>query len=105
MPDSFYPTVDIGFIENHVNQSGKLANDGIIKVGSTTTFVQIGQSAIYRRSVMVREIEPGQICLEQAVAVALRFGFLTPLGKWLEDNKNWKDGAYVDATHQSAQQR
>lgn len=36
MPDPHYPTVDIDFIINHVNASGKLAKGGIAKFGSTT---------------------------------------------------------------------
>ena len=72
MPDPFYPSVDIDFIIHHVKASGKLAEDGIIKVGSTTTFVQEGTSAI-----------------------AFKFGFLIPIGEWLEKNRHWKDGAYI----------
>lgn len=95
MPDPFYPSVDIDFIIHHVKASGKLAEDGIIKVGSTTTFVQEGTSAIYRRSTLVRELSPGEMCLEQAIAVAFKFGFLIPIGEWLEKNRHWKDGAYI----------
>jgi hypothetical protein len=98
MADPFYPSVDIDFIIEHANASGKLAPDGLIKVGSTTTFVQEGTSAIYRRSTLVRELQPGQVCLEQAIAVAFKFGFLKQIGEWLEENRDWKDGGYIDPT-------
>lgn len=95
MPDPYYPTVDIDFIINHVNASGKLAKGGIVKFGSTTTLVIDGPQAIYKRSILIRELEPGQICLEQATAVALRFLFLGQILEWLVANRNWKEGAYI----------
>lgn len=98
MADHFYPSVDIDFIEGHVKAGGKLANDGIVKFGATTTFVLNGQQAIYKRSILIRELAPGQVCLEQATAIALRFGFLGALLEWLEKNRRWKEGAYVQKT-------
>ena len=53
MPDSHYPSIDIGFIEEHINASGKLSHDGIVKFGSTTTFVVEGQQAVYKRSILI----------------------------------------------------
>jgi hypothetical protein len=102
MPDSHYPTVDIEFITKHVKASGKLVVDGIVKFGTTTTFVINGPQAIYKRSIFIRELEPGQICLEQATAVALKFSFLGPLLKWLVLNRNWKEGAYIVPKKQDA---
>lgn len=95
MPDSHYPSIDIGFIEEHIIASGKLSHDGIVKFGSTTTFVVEGQQAVYKRSILIRELEPGQVCLEQATALALRFSFLGLLIEWLVTNRNWKEGAYI----------
>ncbi|TAH00356.1 MAG: hypothetical protein EAZ15_09255 [Sphingobacteriales bacterium] len=95
MPDLHYPTVDIDFIINQVNASRKLANGGIVKFGSTTTLVIDGPQAIYKRSILIRELEPKQICLEQATTVALRFLFLGQLLEWLVSNRNWKEGAYI----------
>ncbi|RXK59181.1 hypothetical protein ESA94_13655 [Lacibacter luteus] len=95
MPDPHYPSVDLDFILNHVNASGKLAHGGIARFGSTTTLVIEGHQAIYKRSTLIRELEPGQICLEQATAVALKFAFLGQLLEWLVTNRNWREGAYI----------
>lgn len=95
MPDTFYPSVDINFIVEQVKASNKLAPHGIVKFGSTTTFVTVGAQAIYKRSTFVRELEPGHVCLEQATALAFKFDFLSPLLEWLETNKYWKEGAYI----------
>lgn len=95
MPDPHYPSVDLDFILHHVKASGKLVQGGIVKFGSTTTLVVDGPQAIYKRSTLIRELEPGQICLEQATAVALKFSFLGQLLEWLVANRNWKEGAYI----------
>lgn len=102
MPDTHYPTVDIDFIIEHVKASGKLAKGGVVKFGSTTTLVIDGSQAIYKRSILIREIETGQICLEQATAVALRFLFLGQLLEWLVTNRNWKEGAYIVSKNQES---
>lgn len=102
MPDQHYPTVDIDFIISHINTSGKLAHGGIVKFGSTTTLVVDGPQAIYKRSILIRELEPGQICLEQATAVSLRFLFLGQLLEWLVTKRNWKEGAYIVSQNQEA---
>ncbi|SFD25424.1 hypothetical protein SAMN05518672_1011290 [Chitinophaga sp. CF118] len=96
MSDTYYPSVDINFIEEHVIKSGKLVKDGIIKFGTTTTFVVDGPQAIYKRSIFLRELQPGQICFEQATALAFRFSFMGALLGWLEENRDWKEGAYVE---------
>ena len=64
MPDSHYPSIDIEFIEEHIIASGKLVEGGVIKIGSTTTYVVDGPQAIYKRSTLVRELTPGQVCLK-----------------------------------------
>ena len=96
MSDNFYPHVETEFIRQCVTESGKLATDGIIKIGSTITFVITGNKAIYKRSTLARELIPGEICLEQAISLAVRFGFMGKLLSWLETNRYWKDGAYSD---------
>lgn len=97
MPDSHYPHVDAEFIKDCVKESGKLANDGIVKIGSTITFVIAGNKPIYKRTTSARELVSGQICLEQAISLALKFGFMGKLLSWLETNRNWKDGAYIES--------
>lgn len=95
MPDSHYPSTDIEFIQEHIIASGKLVKDGIVKFGSTTTFVISGPQAVYKRSILVRELKPGQVSFEQTTGLAIRFSFIGALLKWLEINRNWKEGAYI----------
>ncbi len=95
MPDSYYPSIDISFIEQHIKESKKLEKGGIIKIGATTTFVVKGKKAIYKRSTLIRELTKGQVCLEQATALALKFSFLGQLIDWLIKERNWKEGAYI----------
>jgi hypothetical protein len=95
MPDNYYPSVDLAFILSQVSQSGTLADEGIVRLSSTTTFVIEGPQPIYKRSIRVRELQPGQVCLEQATNIAMRFSFLGHLLAWLEQNRNWKEGAYI----------
>lgn len=95
MPDSHYPSIDIKFIEEHVIASGKLVKDGVLKIGSTTTYIVEGTQAIYKRSILVRELIPGQVCFEQATGLAFRFSFMGALLEWLERNRDWKEGAYI----------
>jgi hypothetical protein len=95
MLDSHYPSINIEFIEKHVLASGKLVSDGVVKIGSTTTYVVEGPQAIYKRSFFVRELTPGQVCFEQATWLAFKFSFMGSLLEWLEKNRDWKEGAYI----------
>ncbi|MDZ4072987.1 MAG: hypothetical protein U1C70_14285 [Sediminibacterium sp.] len=93
MPDPFYPSVDLSFIEHHLVQTGKFAGHYI--VGQTITFVLNGPQAIHKRSILIRQLTPGQVCYEQATGLAARFGFMGALLAWLDTNRNWREGAYV----------
>lgn len=94
MPDSFYPSIDLPFIEGLILASGKVIPQSKIKVGDTTAFVCNGQQAMHKRLILIRELEPGQITFEMATSLAIRIGFMRQLLLWLEQNKNWKDGGY-----------
>lgn len=93
MPDPFYPSVDFSFIDEHLKSTEKF--EGYFTVGQTTTFVLKGNQAIFKRTIVIREVLPGQVCYEQATGLAARFGFIGSLLLWLEINRNWKEGAYV----------
>lgn len=95
MADPHYPSVDIDFIQEKVIASEKLAEDGILKVGNTTAFILEGNNAVHKRTILIRELQPGQVCFEQATALAIKFSFLGNLLTWLEDKRNWKEGAYI----------
>lgn len=93
MPDPFYPSVDFVFIENHLRASGKVLD--VLEVGKTKTFVLEGNQAIHKRLLVVRQIQPDQVCYEQAVYLAAKFKFIGALLSWYESNRNWKEGAYI----------
>ncbi|WP_152267034.1 hypothetical protein [Agriterribacter humi] len=95
MPENYHPSVDLDFIEKQLINSGRLAPGGIVKIGSTTTYVIQGNQAIYKRSIYIRELTPGQVCFEQATGLAIRFSFMGALLEWLHEERNWKEGDYV----------
>lgn len=95
MPDSHYPSVDIQFIKDQIIATGKLEPDGIIQFGQTTTFVVAGKQAIYKRSILIRNIGDDQICYEHATGLAIKFAFIGILMDWFEANRNWKEGGYI----------
>ena len=95
MADPFYPSIDLDFIIDRMKRSGKLEEHGIVKTGSTTTFVYKGSQATYKRRVRVRELNPGQVCFEQAAHIAFNFSFMGALLNRLEINRDWKEGGYI----------
>lgn len=97
MSDPHYPSVDISFILERAKACGKLADDGIVKIGATTTLVLDGPQPIFKRTITMRELKKGELVFEQATNIAIRLNFLSELIKWLEENKHWKDGAYKTA--------
>lgn len=96
MSDSFYPTISIEFIETSLLKSPKIVPNSKIKIGDSTAFVTIGENkAMAKRLIILRELQPNEICYLQATALAARYGFMSGLLNWLEQNRNWKDGAYI----------
>ncbi|PUZ22482.1 hypothetical protein GA0116948_10979 [Chitinophaga costaii] len=94
MFDSNNPTASTDFIVECIENSGKLAKGGIIKIGNTITFVIDGPQAIFKRSCSLRELSKGEVKFEQATALAIRFGFMEKLLRWFDVHMKWKDGAY-----------
>lgn len=95
MVDAYHPSVSVGFIIDSILKSGKVIDGSMDRVGNTTSFVTINGSNMYRRLVLVTEIEEGEVNFEQATALAFRFGFAGNLLQWLETEKQWKEGAYI----------
>ncbi len=89
-----HPTVSVDFISNEIVGSVELA--GNFRVGSTHNFVVAGTKPIHKRLISIREIIPGEISLEQATGIAINLRFLGSLMEWLEKNRNWKEGGYID---------
>ena len=96
MADSFYPSIDISALESFIINTDKIEHNSKIKVGDTTVFVEKGQQAIHKRIIVMRELQQDEICFEIATAIALRLKFLGNLLRWYEENRNWKDGAYIE---------
>lgn len=93
MPEPYYPSVDFTYIEQQLKNTGRF--EGHFSIGQTRTFVIKGKQAIYKRTIRIRELIPGQVCYEQATGLAARFGFIGALLEWLESNRDWKEGGYV----------
>lgn len=96
MADNHYPAVSVNFILDCVRDTGRLENDGIVCDGNTISFILKGPQAVFKRTCTVREFRPGEIPYENATALAIRLGFTGKLLEWLEANKSWKDGAYLE---------
>ncbi len=93
MADKHYPTTDFDFIDKCIMDSDKITDK--TNIGDTVIYVCKGKSAIGKRLITIRPSKQNQVKFMQATALAARFGFMTALLKWYEENKDWKDGAYV----------
>lgn len=93
MPDPFYPSIDFDFLDEQLQSTGKF--EGNFSIGQTRTLVLKGCQAIHKRTIRIRELVPNQVCYEQATGLAARFGFMGALITWLEESRNWKEGAYI----------
>lgn len=102
MADKYYPSVDIEFLEKHIIAGNLLAEDGIHWSCVSTCYIKKGNQAIHKRKVNIRHLEAGQVSLEQATALALRFSFIGILMDWLEVNRSWKEGAYIVAPEEKS---
>lgn len=89
------PNVDVVFLEEQILGSGKVIEGSKVKVGSTTSFVMIGNKPLHRRYVLIREVVVGEIGYDQAVGIAVKLGFLGTLMQWLQNTKDYKEGGYV----------
>ncbi|RAJ87735.1 hypothetical protein CLV59_101496 [Chitinophaga dinghuensis] len=96
MADNYYPTVSMVFILECICNSGVIEIGSIVTTGDTTMFILKGPQAIFKRTCIVREVEAGQVTYENATGLAIRLGFMGELLDWLCENKNWKDGGYLD---------
>ncbi len=98
MSDPFYPAIDTAFLETLILSSGKVISDSKIKVGDSTAFVLDGDKALHKRLIIVRELAPNEVSFELATGLAIKLNFMSKLLNWLEKNKNWKDGAFTEAS-------
>jgi len=94
--DQHYPTVDFTFLSEQVSNSPLIIPGSAFTVGDTTTFILHGKRPIYKRTILVRQFNGGQVSFIQATGLAIRLNFMGALLHWFEENKNWKDGAYFE---------
>ncbi|RZJ99473.1 MAG: hypothetical protein EOO43_26270 [Flavobacterium sp.] len=94
MPNN-YPRVDISFIENEILISGKIVPNSKIKVGNSLAFILEGTGAIHRRFITIRPDINGEISFELATKLAINMKFMKSLLGWLENEKSWKEGEYI----------
>ena len=50
---------------------------------------------MHKRHVTIREFD-GIVNFEQATGKAILFGFMGDLLKWFDENRDWKEGGYVE---------
>lgn len=94
MPEqsSAYPSIDKLALLSLALSTGRFEDP--IVIGRSTAIVAKGKQPIFKRTTILREIEPGQITFEQATGLAIKHGFMSALLTWFEQNKQWKDGGY-----------
>ncbi len=95
MADSYHPCVSTIFIIDKIKRSNKIEDDSHLNIGDSHSFVIKGDKPFHKKFVTFREID-GCINFDQAMDKAILFGFISDLLKWLEEEKNWKEGEYVE---------
>ena len=92
MHEDHYPTIDKEFMHELIIGSKKL--EGVVRAGTTTAYIIKGLKPISKRTLILRETD-GQVGFMHATGCAVILGVMGKLLKWYEENKNWKDGAYI----------
>ncbi len=87
-----YPCVDISFLKQLAQDSTSI--QAVTEVGNTTMFLFKGKSPIAKRCCFINNIV-GEVTFEFATALATKAKKMKELMVWLEENKNWKEGAYI----------
>lgn len=94
--DEYYPTVDSDFLCLLIEQSSKVKD--VIRVGSTKAYILNGQKPIAKRTILIRETDDKCVDFYFATSIAIKLGSIGQLLTWLEEHRNWKDGAYTERT-------
>lgn len=93
LEDNYYPTIDLAFIEELINSSDRVAK--IITIGNTKAYVLSGTGQLHRRIFYFQIVGDGQVSFNFATGVATKLKCMGQLLKWLEENRGWKEGAYI----------
>jgi len=89
--DEHFPTIDKSFAHAMLMECGKIIDT--IVIGQTTAYIVKGIQPIGKRTILLRETD-GQVGFIYLSGLAARFGCMGKMLVWLEENRNWKDGAY-----------
>jgi len=91
--DSHYPTVCNKFLISMIENSGNV--ESLPDVGKTKSYLTKGSSPIHKRLIVVRSNNV-EVDYNFASSIAIKTKTLPELINWLEENKDWKEGAYVE---------
>lgn len=95
MSKSDYPTVSEEFLLDKIRNSSKIDSSTEKKVGTSYSFLMIGDKPIYKRQVTIRSID-GEFNFIQATSKAILLGFMSELLEYFENEKGYKDGGYTN---------
>ena len=95
MSNSEYPTVSEEFLLDKIRHSPKIDSSTEKKVGTSYSFLLVGDKPIYKRQVTIRSID-GEFNFIQATSKAILLGFMAELLDYFENEKGYKDGGYID---------
>ncbi|MEZ4809235.1 MAG: hypothetical protein R2819_02640 [Allomuricauda sp.] len=94
MSENGYPTVSEDFLLDKIRNSPKIDASTEKKVGTSYSFLMVGDKPIYKRQVTIRSID-GEFNFMQATSKAILLGFMSELLEYFEKEKKYKDGAYI----------
>lgn len=92
MKDEHYPTVTVSSLREMINSCNKIQYKETI--GETTIIIIEGSSHIGKRTINLVGGDNEEVDYIYATGIALRLNCMDKLLRWLEDNRNWKDGGY-----------
>ena len=95
MSDDHLPSVSILFLKSLFKASDKV--EEIIEIGDTTAYLLKGKSQLHKRIIHITNLKSGEVDFDCATSYVLRIRCMGELLSWLEKNKNWKDGAYIQS--------
>jgi hypothetical protein len=90
-----YPLVDADYLTLCIQGSSKIDTKTHRSLGNTSTFMLIGDKPMYKKQVSFRHNENKEVSFNTSTSLAIRLGFMAKLLDWFEENKSWKEGAYV----------
>lgn len=90
--DNHYPEIEISFLHKILLNSPKCIDH--FKTGKTTSYILEGDSFIGKRTLTLRDNRSGLVPFEKASSIAIRSKMLAELLKYLEEQKDFKDGGY-----------